>query len=140
MAKKKVCVSFDYTNDKNYRYLLSAWDANTNFDFGFNDFTPNEINSENYSRVKAVITQRIKESTYLLVLVGKYANTEHPRKNEIGDKNWINWEINKAKELGKQLVAVKLDWNYESPTALLNSGAKWANFSKDSIIKALDEV
>ena len=74
MAKKKVCVSFDYTNDKNYRYLLSAWDANTNFDFGFNDFTPNEINSENYSRVKAVITQRIKESTYLLVLVGKYAN------------------------------------------------------------------
>ena len=140
MAKKKVCVSFDYTNDKNYRYLLSAWDANTNFDFGFNDFTPNEINSENYSRVKAVITQRRKESTYLLVLVGKYANTEHPRKNEIGDKNWINWEINKAKELGKKLVAVKLDWSYESPTALLNSGAKWANFSKDSIIKALDEV
>ena len=140
MAKKKVCVSFDYTNDKHYRYLLSAWDANTNFDFGFNDFTPNEINSENYSRVKAVITQRIKESTYLLVLVGAYANREHPRKNEIGDKNWLNWEINKAKELGKKLVAVKLHWGYESPTALLNSGAKWAGFSKDSIIKALNEV
>lgn len=140
MAKKKVCVSFDYTNDKHYRYLLSAWNANTNFDFGFNDFTPNEINSENYSRVKAVITQRIKESTYLLVLVGQYANREHPRKNEIGDENWLNWEINKAKELGKKLVAVKLHWRYESPTALLNSGAKWASFSKDSIIKALNEV
>lgn len=140
MAKKKVCVSFDYTNDKHYRYLLSAWDANTNFDFKFNDFTPSEINSDDYSRVKAVITQRIKESTYLLVLVGEHANKEHPRKNEIGDKNWLNWEINKAKEFGKKLVAVKLDWKNESPDALLNSGAKWASFSKDSIIKALDEV
>lgn len=140
MAKKKVCVSFDYTNDKHYKYLLSAWDSNTNFDFRFNDVTPTEINSNDYSRVKAVITQRIKESTYLLVLVGEYANRPHYRKNEIGDKNWLNWEINKAKELGKKLVAVKLDWRYESPDALLSSGAKWATFSKESIMKALDEA
>ena len=49
-------------------------------------------------------------------------------------ERFTSGEINKAKELGKKLVAVKLDWSYESPTALLNSGAKWANFSKDSII------
>lgn len=33
MAKKKVFVSFDYDDDKNYRNLLKAWDANPDFDF-----------------------------------------------------------------------------------------------------------
>ncbi|CAC9487784.1 hypothetical protein, partial [uncultured Gammaproteobacteria bacterium] len=28
MAKKKVFVSFDWDNDKNYKFLLQAWDAN----------------------------------------------------------------------------------------------------------------
>ncbi|ABS41760.1 TIR domain-containing protein [Clostridium botulinum] len=141
MAKKKVCISFDYENDKNYKNLLAAWDVNTNFEFSFNDLTPTEINSNDYSRVKAVITQKISSATYLLVIVGEHANDEHPRKSEIGDRNWINWEINKAKELGKKLVAVKINKSYESPTALLNSGASWAmSFTKDSIIKALDEA
>ena len=33
--KKKVFVSFDYTNDKHYKYLLDAWDKNKNMDFVF---------------------------------------------------------------------------------------------------------
>ena len=32
MAKKKVFVSFDYENDKHYKFLLEAWDANPKFD------------------------------------------------------------------------------------------------------------
>ena len=48
--------------------------------------------------------------------------------------------INKAKELEKKLVAVKLGWGYEFPTTLLNSCTKWGSFQKDSIIKALDEL
>jgi len=141
MAKKKVCISFDYENDRNYKNLLAAWDANSNFEFSFNDLTPTEINSNDYSRVKAVITQRISSATYLLVIVGEHANDVHPRRVEIGDRNWLNWEINKAKELGKKVVAVKLNKSYESPTALLNSGASWAmSFTKDSIIKALNEI
>jgi hypothetical protein len=35
MAKKKVFVSFDYDNDKRYKTLLKAWDANPNFDTSF---------------------------------------------------------------------------------------------------------
>lgn len=139
MAKKKVCISFDYEHDRHYKSLLKAWDANTNFEFSFNDVTPTEINSNDYSRVKAVITQRISSATYLLVIVGVYANDVHPRKSEIGCKNWINWEIKKAKELGKKIVAVKIDKSFESPDELLNSRASWAmSFSKDSIIKALE--
>lgn len=31
MAKKHVCVSFDFENDKYYYYLLKAWDSNPNY-------------------------------------------------------------------------------------------------------------
>ncbi|WP_222433411.1 TIR domain-containing protein [Rummeliibacillus suwonensis] len=141
MAKKKVCISFDYENDKHYKNLLSAWDKNTDFEFSFNDLTPSEINSDDYSRVKAVLTQKINSATYLLVIIGKHANDKHPRSIEIGDKNWINWEINKGKELGKKLIAVKLDNSNESPSAILNSGASWAkSFTQESIINALNKA
>jgi cytochrome oxidase Cu insertion factor (SCO1/SenC/PrrC family) len=42
MAKKKVFVSFDYDNDKRYKALLKAWDANPNFDFYFSDLSSDE--------------------------------------------------------------------------------------------------
>lgn len=139
MAKKKVCISFDYENDNHYKNLLKAWDANSNFEFTFNDQTPNEINTNNYSVVKGVLTKKIDAATYLLVIVGKYANEQHPRKYEIGDINWLNWEINKAKSLNKKLIAVKIDRSNDSPTALYNSGAEWAmSFTQDAIIKALN--
>ena len=141
MAKKKVCVSFDYENDRHYKNLLKAWDANSDFDFSFNDVTPTEINSNNYSRVKAVITQKIDSATYLLVLVGKHANDTHPRKSEIGCKNWLNWEIKKAKELNKKIIGVKLDRSYTAPDELYGSGVSWAlSFSQESIIKAINNA
>ena len=46
MAKKKVFVSFDYEKDKQYYFLLKAWDANSDFDFSFSDYTSKEIKSD----------------------------------------------------------------------------------------------
>lgn len=141
MARKKVCISFDYENDKHYRYLLSAWDANTDFEFTFNDKTPGEIKSDDYSRLKAVLTQKINSASLVLVIVGKYANAKDANSDKIGDRNWQVWEIKKAKELEKKLVAVKIDRTYESPSELLNCGALWAmSFSQEAILKALEEV
>lgn len=139
MAKKPVFVSFDYDNDKHYKNLLAAWDANSNFEFKFSDKSAHEINSENISRVKAALTNKINDATYTLVLIGKYANEEHPDSDLIDDINWINWEINKSKEFEKKLVAVKLDSSNESPTAIMGAGAKWAmSYTQESIIKALE--
>lgn len=136
--KKQVCVSFDYTNDKQYYYMLKAWDANDNFDFSFGDCTPSEIQSESVSRIKAVLTQKIDAASCLLVIVGEEANKTHPDSEEIGYTNWQNYEIAKAKELGKRLVAVKISKDYESPSELLNSDASWAmSFTEDAIVKAL---
>lgn len=141
MAKKKVFVSFDYTNDKHYKFLLDAWDANKNLDFSFDDCSADEIQSYNIPTIKAGLTRRINTTTYTLVIIGKEANKQHKDSDEIGYKNWINFEIAKSKKHNNKLVAVKLDKSYESPDELLNSSAKWAmSFSQDSIIKALNEA
>ena len=134
----KIYISFDYENDKHYKFLLEAWDVNSNFDFNFSDKSTHEINSYNVSRIKAGLTTKINEATYVLLIIGKEANKRHPDSEFIGDINWINWEVNKAKELRKKLVAVKIDNSYESPLAILNSNASWArSFTPEAVMKAL---
>ena len=73
-------------------------------------------------------------------MIGKYANKKHPDSYLINDINWINWEINKSRELGKKLVAVKLASSNESPTASMGVGAKWAIYTQESIIRALEDA
>ena len=141
MAKKKVFVSFDYENDKVYKFLLEAWDANKNMDFVFEDCSSDEINSDDISKVKENLTKRINKTTYTLVIIGKEANKKHDDSDEIGYINWINFEVNRSKSNKNKLVGVKIDKSYESPDELLNAGAKWAmSFTQDAIIKALNEA
>lgn len=141
MAKKKVFVSFDYDDDKNYRNLLKAWDANPEFDFYISDLTPGEIDTWDVSRIKAALTASIRNATYTLVIIGKNANKRHSKADVIGYKNWINFEIAQSKANRNRIVAVKLDREYESPSELLGANASWAmSFTKDSIINALNEA
>jgi hypothetical protein len=141
MAKKKVIICFDYENDRHYRNLLNAWDANSDFEFSFNDITPNEIQSWNIPTVKGELTKKINQATYTLVLIGKEANKKHKDSVEIGYKNWQNFEISRSKTNGNKLVAIKLEYTNDSPDEIYGSGASWAySFTKDAIIKALDEA
>ena len=141
MTKKKVFVSFDYENDKHYKFLLEAWDANPEFDFRFSDLSSQEINSWSVSRIKGALTTRINQATYTLVIVGEEANKRHEDWEEIGYENWLNFEIAKSKDNGNKLVAVKISKDYESPEELLGAGATWAmSFKQDSIIKALEDA
>jgi len=141
MAKKSVFISFDYENDKQYKFLLTALSANSNFEISFNDKSASEINSSNISVVKAGLTRKINEAKYTLCIIGKYANSRHKDYLEIGYKNWINFEIAQSKKNGNKLIAIKIDNSYESPDEILNSGASWArSFTIDAITKALDEA
>jgi len=138
--KHKVFVSFDYENDRHYKFLLQAWDANPRFSFVFADATPSEINSNNIGRVKAALTIKIKSATHTLVIVGREANKLHKDRTLIGFSNWINFEIHQSKENGNCIAAIKLDRSYESPEELLNSGTTWAmSFQQAAILKALNE-
>lgn len=134
MAKKKVFVSYDHSEDKHYKNLLKAWDANDSFDFEFDQRSPDEaINSTNATTVKATLTKLIKESAYLLVIVGKKSY----------ESSWMTWEISKAKEadIKLKLVAVKIDTTYTTPQGLLNTGTTFAHsFTQSNVIAALNKA
>lgn len=141
MAKKKVFVSFDYEKDKHYKFLLQAWDANPEFDFYFSDLSADEIKSKSVPVVKQVLSAKINAANHTVVIVGAEANRQHSDHKEIGHKNWLNYEVAKSKEHKNKLVGIKIDKSYDSPSELLNSGAKWAmSFTQAAIIKALNEA
>jgi hypothetical protein len=132
MAKKKIFVSYDYDNDKNYKNMLLAWDANKKFDFSMYDHSVDvSVNSTNAAAIKRVISARINEATYFLCIVGSKTHKS----------GWVAWEIAKAVELKKKIVAVKIDSSYTSPAGLLGVGASWAmSFTYDSISNAIDKA
>lgn len=140
-ATKKVCISFDWHNDRNYRNLLSALVANPGNALDFEDLTPSAIATDSVSVVQGVLTTRIRASTHMLVLVGAFANTKHADSVAIGDRNWQWWEINKAKTEGKKLIAVKIVSTNPSPDPLKDSGATWVmSYTVEAIRKAINEA
>ena len=138
---KSIFISFDYDHDRRYRYLLKALKENPRSDIEFIDVTPEEIKSESVPRIKGVLTNRIRQSTHTLIIIGQYANSEHPDVDEIGEPNWQWWEIKKSISESNGLIAVKIDRTYNSPDPLLNEGAVWAmSFNVESIVNAIDKA
>lgn len=134
MAKKKVFISYDHSEDANYRRLLQAWDANTAFSFEFDDRSPTvPIDSLDAGRIKAALTTKMQSADYLLVIVGKKSYTS----------KWMTWEIDKAKQSGirLRLAAVKIDRNNTTPPGLLGVNTAWAfSFTQKGIVDALSKA
>lgn len=139
MAKKKVFVSYDYDNEKRYKNMLLAWDKNSEFDFGFSDqsadasiqSTDASIQSTDAAAIKRAILAKINAATYFLCLVGE----------KTSKSSWVSWEIDKANELKKKLVAVKISTESTTPSGLSGAGASWAmSFTFDAIKKAIEDA
>jgi hypothetical protein len=132
MAKRKVFVSYDHSEDAHYKRLLQAWDANPDFDFEFDSRGPNvAINSDAAAVVKGSLTKMMQTATHLLVIVGAKS----------AKSSWIAWEIEKAKELRLKLAVVKIDNSYTTPSGLLNAGAVFArSFTRDNVVQALKDA
>ncbi|MCH4024759.1 MAG: TIR domain-containing protein [Acetobacter fabarum] len=122
MAKTKVFVSYDHSEDASYKYLL------------FDSRGPNiPIDSDNSAVIKASLTKLLKSATHLLVIVGEKSSTS----------DWIAWEIARAKQddVKIKLAAVKLNKANITPAGLLNVGTSWAtSFERDRIVDALKEA
>jgi hypothetical protein len=131
VAKPKVFVSYDHSEDAHYKRLLQAWDANPDFDFEFDSRGPDvAIDSTNAAVVKAALAIKMKSATHLLVLVGAKSSKS----------KWMTWEIGRAKEsdIKLKLAAVKLAKDNETPAGLLNVGTSWAtSFERDRVVEAL---
>lgn len=141
MAKIKIFISFDYTNDHHYKDLLQAWNSNDNFEFSFDNRTPSEINSNRIPTIKASLTTKISQADITLVIVGSECNKLHKDHVLIGYRNWQIFEISKSKELRKKIVAVKLNIYNDSPSELLGCGVSWAlSFSYNAIKRAIENA
>jgi|SRR5690625_2027953 len=130
---KKLFVSYRADEEGNkYKNLLVAWSKNDNgyFDIKFEDTSIGvSINSDDEDYIKRRIREKISESRTVLVLIGK----------DTHKSDWVEWEIDKAVELKKKLVAVKIKNSYTSPSNLFGKGATWAkSFTYESIKKAID--
>lgn len=134
MAKTKVFVSYDHSEDAHYKYLLQAWDANAEFDFEFDSRGPNvAIDSSDAAVIKARLTTLMKSATHLLVIVGAKSYTS----------KWMTWEIDRAKQsdVKLKLAAVKIERSNVTPPGLLNVGTAWAtSFERDRIVEALKQA
>lgn len=140
-TKKKVFVSFDYENDRHYKYLLEAWNANDDFDFVFSDKTPTEIDSDNIGPIKAGLRKKIREATHTLVIVGKEANKQHKDHELIDYRNWINFEVAKSIEDGNRLALVRLDRGNTLPEEVYEGEyALVEGYTEDNIIDVLDRA
>ncbi len=141
MSKKRIFISFDYDHDRNYRYLLTALSKNPRSDIEFDDYTPEEIQSNDISRIKAVLTSKIRGATHILVIIGEHANSYHPDSHEIGERNWQWWEIKKGIEEGKNFIAVKINRSNQTPDPLNGINASWAmSYSVESILNAINNA
>ncbi|WP_036536763.1 TIR domain-containing protein [Oceanobacter kriegii] len=129
--KKDIFISYAYKTDKRYKNLLVAWDKNDLFDFEFYDGSVTvPVNSTQAGPIRRVISQKISQATHLLCIVGE----------ETHKSAWVEWEINKAVETGKKIIAVKTNRSNTTPDALYGVGATWAmSFTFAAIKKAVDE-
>ena len=128
----KIFVSYkDDYEGRTHKNLLVAWSENKNFpEISFYDNSVGtSINSTNAYYIKQVILEKIKKSDVFLCLIG-----EHTYKSEL-----VALEIEKANELNKKIIAVKVEKHYFTPINLFGIGAKWAlDFSKASILDVIN--
>ncbi len=133
MSTKKVFVSYDHSEDAHYRDLLRAWDANTDFDFEFDLRSPTvAIDSEEASVVQGALTKKMKESDYILVIIGEKAFTS----------KWMKWEIDRAKQSDTDLkfAAVKIKASNQKPPNFPANAALSNGFTLDGIVSALNNA
>jgi hypothetical protein len=130
MAKNKVFISYDYDYDKVSKDRLLGWDVNKEIDFSSYDRSFEvAVDSEEAAVFKQDLAARIGDSSHFLCIVGR----------ETYRSAWMAWEIRKAVELKKKLVAAKTDSTNNSPTAMQGVGASWSTmFNFDSIKKAMN--
>lgn len=133
MSAKKVFVSYDHSEDAHYKYLLQAWDANTEFDFEFDQRSPDKpIDSTEAWVIQAALTKKMKESDYILVIIGEKSYSS----------KWMKWEIERAKQVDTNLkfAVVKTKAGNINPAGLPGTTAIAQGFEFEKIVTALNNA
>ena len=85
------------------------------------------INSEYAPAIKAQITQRLNNSDIVLAIAGVYASYS----------DWMQWEMDKAGELGLKIVGVIPRGQERISSQVYNRSIKDVHWNADSIVEAI---
>jgi hypothetical protein len=130
---KRVFLSYDYENDGRYKDILVTWSRQPDFAHFFVNDQPVTVpvDSEDAEPLKRVVAARINAATAFLCIVGAKTCTN----------GWVEWEIKKADELGKRMIAVRINRDCTVPEVLSDIGATCAlSFTFEGIRRAIDEA
>jgi hypothetical protein len=130
---KQVYLSFDHENDGYYREVLDTWSKIPGFaQLWVNDQPPAvPVDSAEAEPVKQELAKRIGAASGLLCVIGAKSSTN----------GWMEWEIKKADELGKRIIAVRTSRDCRVPGLLSDLGATCAmSFTFEGIRRAIDEA
>lgn len=126
--KRRIFISYHSQKNAQYKYTLNMWAKNQSVKFDFYDFSVGvSIKSKNESYIKKVITKKLNESNLVLCIIGE----------ETHEREFIDWELEKAKELQKKIIAVKVNHRFKAPECLLNSNIKFEKYTRKDIFKAI---
>ena len=125
-AKKRAFISF-HMDDEAQVDLLRHQAKNDRFDLEFTDYSVKEPFDEKW---KTQCTERIRNSSVIIVMIGEETHTRQA----------VLWEINKAYELGKPVVGVRIYSNadHNIPEQMVQNNAKIVNWKMSEIQAAID--
>ena len=124
-TNKRVFISF-HMEDEAQVELLRQQAKDDRFDIEFVDYSIKEPFDEKW---KTRCTERIRQSSVFICMIGP----------ETYQRDAVLWEINKAYELGKKVIGVRIyrDQNHKIPQPLLDNNAKITNWNLADIASEL---
>ena len=100
------------------------------FKVEFTEVTPiSPIHSDNVYYIKQRLSESIKSSDIVLGVAGIYAS----------HSDWMEWELNKAKEYNKPILGIVPWGNERVSTVVRNKADKIVRWNTDSIVDAIRE-
>lgn len=119
--------------DKDLVTLFRGQARNKNSDLEFNDYSVTvPFNSEDADYIRSRITERIKDASITICLIGE----------DTHKSSWVEWEIGKSDNLGKRLLGVRLHSSSNrdrAPQALIDATARIVNWDIDDIVNFIEQ-
>lgn len=111
-------------------FRLMPWNQNVQLDF-YDGSLEKPVQSDSESYVRSVIREKIRRCSVLVCLIG----------NGTAWRDWVEWEIRAARELGKGICGVRLKGSVgQAPPILRELGAPVATWDMDQIIRVIERA
>lgn len=127
--KRRLFLSFNADDRQQVQgFRLMAKNPNLDFDF-VDDSVRTPINSANASYVKQVIQDKIYRASVLVCLIGE----------RTAGSDWVDWELETAREYGKGLCGVRLKGSHgTTPDLLRDLRSPVARWDLEAIVAAIE--